>query len=198
MTDQATRDVLAPSAYVILGMIRLGRRSGYEIKQAVQLSIRFFWTISQAQIYPTLESLERSQLVQGHDEPQGRRPRRVYDLTPAGESALAAWLANDEPLPFELRDTGLLKIFFADLLDPQSALELVEKIQRRSRERVAQLQAIKPAGESIADDEGYAFPLITLRLGIAYHQAMADECTAIQQQLRSDARPKLTRPTDHQ
>lgn len=190
MTDTATRDVLSPSAYVILGMIRLGRRSGYEIKQAVQLSIRFFWTISQAQIYPTLQSLERDHLIQGHDEPQGRRPRRVYDLTPTGELALAGWLASDEPLPFELRDTGLLKVFFADLLDHQSSLELVTKIQRRSRERVAQLQAIQPAGESMADDEGYAFPLITLRLGIAYHQAMADECTAIQQQLQSAAAPK--------
>jgi PadR family transcriptional regulator AphA len=189
MTDPASRDALSPSAYVILGMIRLGRRSGYEIKQAVQLSIRFFWTISQAQIYPTLESLEQRGLIHGHNDPQGRRPRRVYDLTPTGESALAVWLTIDEPLPFELRDTGLLKIFFADLLDRESALELVEKIQRRSRERVAQLQAIKPAGESIADDEGYAFPLITLRLGIAYHQAMADECTTIQQQLRSIPKP---------
>jgi PadR family transcriptional regulator AphA len=196
MTDSASGDALSPSAYVILGMIRLGRRSGYEIKQAVQLSIRFFWTISQAQIYPTLESLERSELIHGHDDPQGRRPRRVYDLTPAGESALAEWLVDDEPLSFELRDAGLLKVFFADLLDRQAALELIDKIQRRSRERVAQLQAIQPAGESMADDEGYTFPLITLRLGIAYHQAMADECTVIQQELRSSSELKPPRPPE--
>jgi PadR family transcriptional regulator AphA len=197
MTDLSIRDALSPSAYVILGMIRLGRRSGYEIKQAVQLSIRFFWTISQAQIYPTLESLERSGLIQGRDEPQGRRPRRVYDVTPAGESALAKWLVDDEPLSFELRDTGLLKIFFADLLDRQPALELIDKLQRRSRERVAQLEAIRPAGESVADDEGYAFPLITLRLGVAYHQAIADECAAIEQELRSPTTGKLARPSGH-
>jgi PadR family transcriptional regulator, regulatory protein AphA len=183
MIDWASQDVLSPSAYVILGMIWLGRRSGYEIKQAVQLSIRFFWTISQAQIYPTLEQLEQSKLVQGHDEPQGRRPRRVYDLTPAGEATLEQWLVNDEPLSYELRDTGLLKIFFADLLDRDAALALIDKIQRRSREHVAQLRAIQPAGETLADDVGYSFPLITLRLGIAYHQAIADECAAIHQEI---------------
>jgi DNA-binding PadR family transcriptional regulator len=185
MTDSATRPVLSPSACVVLGMIRLGRRSGYEIKQAVELSIRFFWTISQAQIYPALDSLERGGLILGRDEPQGRRRRRVYELTDDGETALAQWLVAEDPLPFELRDTGLLKLFFADLLDSSSALELVDKVQNRSRDRLAQLEAIEPAASSVADDEGLGFPLVTLRLGIAYHRAMADECAAIQQELRA-------------
>lgn len=183
MTDLASARTLSPSAYVVLGMIRLGRQSGYEIKQAVQLSIRFFWTISQAQIYPALDSLERSKLINGRDDPQGGRRRRVYELTPDGETALAKWLVADDPLPFELRDIGLLKVFFADLLQPPSALELIDKVQHRSRERLAQLEAIQPAAASVADDEGYAFPLVTLRLGIAYHRAMADECAAIQREL---------------
>lgn len=189
MTDPTRRDVLAPSAYVILGMIWLGRRSGYEIKQAVQLSIRFFWNISQAQIYPTLEQLEQNKLIQGHDEPRGRRQRRVYDLTPAGEATLEQWLVKDEPLSYELRDAGLLKIFFADLLDRDAALSLIDKIQRRSREHVAQLRAIQPVGETLADDVGYSFPLITLRLGVAYHQAIADECTAIHHEITNRPEP---------
>ena len=56
MTDAASSTTLSPSTYVVLGMIRLGRRSGYEIEQAVQLPYRFFCEIiSQAQIYPALE-----------------------------------------------------------------------------------------------------------------------------------------------
>ena len=90
-------------------------------------------------------------------------------------------------MPFELRDTGLLKVFFADLLELPSALELVGKVQQRSRERVAQLEAIQPAAVSVAEDGRQAFPLITLRLGIAYHRAMADECAAIQRDLRRHA-----------
>src|SRR5205823_12414623 len=83
---------LKPSDYVVLGMVGLGARSGYEIKQAVELSIRFFWTISPAQVYPSLAKLERAGLLTGRDEPQGNRPRRVYERTEAGAEALREWL----------------------------------------------------------------------------------------------------------
>src|SRR5271154_2689062 len=98
---------LGPPDYVVLGMVRQGARSGYAIKQAVELSIRFFWTISQAQIYPSLEQLERAGLITGRSEPQGKRQRRVYEITAAGEATLAQWLRSEEPMPFELRDIAM-------------------------------------------------------------------------------------------
>jgi hypothetical protein len=90
---------------------------------------------------------------------------------------------NDDPLAFELRDVGLLKLFFADLLDQGAALDLLARIERRSLDRLAQLEAIAPAAGSMDDDEGHRFPLITLRLGVAFHRAMADECVAIRREL---------------
>ena len=96
-----TREFNRPD-YVVLGMIRLGARSGYEIKRAVELSIRFFWTISQAQIYPSLERLEAAGFVEGCSEPLGKRQRRTFQITDAGETALREWLQRDEPMPFEL------------------------------------------------------------------------------------------------
>jgi DNA-binding PadR family transcriptional regulator len=184
VTDRSTLH-LRPAAYVVLGMISLGRRSGYEIKQAVEHSIRFFWTISQAQIYPALEDLERERLIRGKDDPRGRRPRRVYTLTRRGQQVFEDWLTRDEDLPFELRDVGLLKVFFADLLGRDAALALLSTVRRRSEERVAQLDAIRPAAASVAEYEGYSYPLITLRLGVAYHRAMAEECAAIERELRA-------------
>jgi DNA-binding PadR family transcriptional regulator len=157
-------------------MIRLGARSGYEIKQTVELSIRYFWTISQAQIYPSLQRLEQDGLVRGHSEPRGNRPRRVFEITEKGEAALATWLAEPTPVPFELRDVGLLKLFFADALPPSEAGTLLSTIRRRSEERVSALRAIEPIAQQ-AKAEGNAYPLLTLRMGIAYHQAMIDTCT---------------------
>src|ERR1700757_588482 len=84
---------LTPSDYVVLGMVGLDARSGYEIRQTVELSIRFFWTISPAQVYPSLARLERAGLLTGRDEPQGNRPRRVYERTDEGARALRDWLA---------------------------------------------------------------------------------------------------------
>ena len=42
------------TAYVILGMLGLGARTGYDIKRIVDQSTRFFWAASYGQIYPEL------------------------------------------------------------------------------------------------------------------------------------------------
>ena len=181
-----SRSELGEPAYVVLGMVRLGARSGYEIKQAVELSIRFFWTISQAQIYPSLEQLERAGLVKGRSDPADRRRRRTYAITRAGEAALRAWLLRRAPMPFELRDIGLVKLFFADALDRDQALALLAAVKRRSEERVTALHAIEPAAEA-AEDEGDTHPLVTLRMGIAFHQAMIAVCAEFEQKF---ARPR--------
>ena len=180
--DVDDRPELGSPDYVVLGMVRLGARSGYEIKQAVELSIRFFWTISQAQIYPSLARLERAGLVHGRADPRGKRPRRVYEITEDGEAALTRWLGLDEPMPFELRDIGLVKLFFADALDPADALALLGTVERRSEERVAALREIEPSA-LLAERQGNACPLLTLRMGIAFHQAMIDVCEEFEQKL---------------
>jgi DNA-binding PadR family transcriptional regulator len=169
-------------AYVVLGMVALGARSGYEIKRAVELSIRFFWTISQAQIYPSLKRLESAGLVHGRAEPRGNRPRRVYTVTATGRRALRQWLRRSEPMPFELRDIGLVKLFFADALDAEAALELVHAVRARSATRVADLRAIEPAG-LVAEQHGELYPLLTLHMGIAVHEALIDACDQFEQRL---------------
>ena len=40
----------------------------------------------------------------------------MYELTPAGRAALETWLASDAELLYELRDEGMLKLFFSDSL----------------------------------------------------------------------------------
>src|SRR6516165_9999364 len=90
LSDLTTQD------YVVLGMVRIGCRTGYEVKQMVEMSVRFFWTISHVQIYPALRRLEEHGLLEGKDDPRGRRARRVYDITEAGEHALCDWLLATE------------------------------------------------------------------------------------------------------
>ena len=71
-------EVLSPTAYVILGLIRKEPRSGYEIKAVVDTSTRFFWAASYGQIYPELKRLAEAGLVVGVDSPTGGRRRTVY------------------------------------------------------------------------------------------------------------------------
>ena len=171
---QAAGGLTAPG-YVVLGMVGLGARSGYEIKQMVDQSIRFFWTISPVQIYPSLERLERAGFVTGQDEPRGKRPRRVYEITLAGTQALREWLLRADPMPFEIRDLGLVKLFFADALSGGEAGDLLDAIIRRSEDRLTTLRQVEPTARAAALD-GNVYPLLTLRMGIAFHQAMIDTC----------------------
>jgi DNA-binding PadR family transcriptional regulator len=164
---------LDSSAYVVLGMVGLGARSGYEIKRAVELSIRFFWTVSHAQIYPSLRRLERAGLVRGRAEPRGRRPRRLYEITARGRGELRRWLSREDPMPFELRDLGMVKLFFADSLSERDAAVLLDAVRRRSEERVRSLRALE-GGALAARAQGNAHPLLTLRMGIAVHRAMIE------------------------
>src|SRR5918999_1417998 len=100
---------LSPTAYVILGFVHKGPKSGYEIKALVDNSTRFFWAASYGQIYPELKHLAEAGLVEGTDAPRDGRKRTVYKLTPAGRRELRAWL-REPPSTYELRDEGLLKL----------------------------------------------------------------------------------------
>jgi PadR family transcriptional regulator AphA len=166
---------LTASDYVVLGMTGLGACSGYEIKRTVELSIRFFWTISPAQVYPSLAKLEEAGLLTGRDEPQGNRPRRVYERTPEGTRVLRDWLTRSEAMPFELRDIAMVKLFFADALDPDDAHQLLARVRSRGEDLAATLRAIRPDADEVAR-AGNNHPLLTLEMGIAYHDAVVEIC----------------------
>jgi DNA-binding PadR family transcriptional regulator len=118
---------LTPTARVILGLLRLGEETGYDIKQVTDRSTRFFWGASYGQIYPELRRLEEAGLVRSRDEPRGGVRRRVYELTDEGVRAFDEWVGADGPDRFELRDEGLLRLFFGDALDRDGLLALVRR-----------------------------------------------------------------------
>ena len=120
---------LTATARVILGLLGFAPRTGYDVKRVTDFSTRFFWRASYGQIYPELRRLEAAGLVSARDEPYGRRRRRVFALTPEGEAALKAWLRGTDDL-YELRDEGLLRLFFGEYLSRE---ELIELARRRRR-----------------------------------------------------------------
>src|SRR3954466_5216899 len=150
---------LSPTGRVILGMIALGKRTGYEIKAFVDKTTRYFWAASYGQIYPELKRLEEQGLVKGRPEPSGGRARTVYELTEAGEAALKDWLASDEEDLYELRGEGMLKLFFSDSL-PERRIEIVRAMRERSERKLAQLRSIEPHAS-----QGPKGSYLTLQMG---------------------------------
>src|SRR5205085_5797907 len=136
------------------------KQTGYDIKQLVDKSTRHFWAASYGQIYPELRRLEGEGMVRGRPEPTGGRARMVYELTEEGQRALREWLKSDlEPL-YELRDEGMLKLFFSDV-SPERRIENVRAMRLRQERKLAQLRAIEPHVR-----DGHEGPFLTLQLGI--------------------------------
>jgi PadR family transcriptional regulator AphA len=126
---------------VILGMLAAKPRTGYEIKQLVDNSARFFWAASYGQIYPELKKLEKEGLIAGDDSSQGARQRTTFRLTAAGRRAAREWMAQP-PEILEMRDEGLLKLFFAGSVEPGRAAEIARERAAISRTKAAELRAI--------------------------------------------------------
>jgi DNA-binding PadR family transcriptional regulator len=172
---------LSPTAYVILGMISREPRSGYEIKALVDDTTRFFWAASYGQIYPELKRLSGAGLIEGSDVPRGERKRTVYAITEDGERELKDWLRRP-PRTVEMREEGLLKLFFAGVLPPEQAAETLRSMHEYRRGIATRLRAMEPgAEEKLEQDDPY--PLMVLQGGIEFNEWFADWCERMEARL---------------
>ena len=164
---------------VVLGLLAMRPRSGYDIKTVVDRSTRFFWAASYGQIYPELRRLEQDGLIEGESVPNGARDRRVYKITAGGRKALEDWLLGDT-VTIELRDESLLRLFFADALPREQAIGLLEGRKRGHEEFLAVLRAIDAIPGKDPD-----FVDLVLHWGIDFNQWGADWCEKQLKQLRA-------------
>jgi len=179
---------LSATAYVILGMVAREPQSGYEIKALVDKTTRFFWAASYGQIYPELRRLAEAGLVRGIDASRGERKRTVYEITADGRAALEKWL-REPPRTYELREEGLLKLFFAGALPPEEAVATLRAMRDHRLGVAEELSAIE-AKALIKDLRGDPFPLMVLRGGIEFNEWFADWCGRMERQLLDPAREK--------
>jgi DNA-binding PadR family transcriptional regulator len=169
---------LSATGKVILGMLAARPRSGYEIKQLVDTSARFFWAASYGQIYPELKRLEQAGLITGADASQGNRQRTVFKLTAQGRRAAREWIAG-APQVFELRDEGLLELFFAGSIEPARTAEIARERAATAATTAAELRALlDEAGQDqravrpdYSPDSG---SLTVLRYGIEMNEWVAE------------------------
>jgi DNA-binding PadR family transcriptional regulator len=173
---------LSPTAYVILGFVRNEPRSGYEIKALVDHSTRFFWAASYGQIYPELKRLAEAGLIVGSDSPTGGRRRTVYEITADGEEELRAWL-RQKPETFEVRDEGLLKLFFAEALSREEAVEILREMRAQRLAAHEQLREIEKLKGEIADP----FPMIVLQSGLEFTRWFAEWCERTEEEILAAA-----------
>ena len=167
--------------WAVLGLVAMEPRSGYDVKRIIDKSVRHFWAASYGQIYPELRRLEEAAWIDGDDAPRGGRSRRVYRITPEGRAALQAWLHGHETR-IELRDESLLRLFFADTLPHENALELLRGRREGYRGMLAYLR-------SLDDGQGKDPPFVDLvyQWGLDYCEWGIEWCDRQERRLRRAA-----------
>ena len=152
---------LTPTSYIVLGLLaRVGEATPYGLKAAVAEGVGNLWSVQHAQLYTEPERLARAGLVDEEREEGGRR-RRTYRLTDAGREAFEAWLATPAEGFTELRDPGLLQLFFgADPARVAAAQTALHEAKLAGYEALhAQAGEHMPAG-----------PRLTLEAGIGHER----------------------------
>jgi PadR family transcriptional regulator, regulatory protein AphA len=139
---------LSSTSYIVLGLVgAAGEATPYDLKQAVARGLGNFWSVPHAQVYAEPERLTAGGYLSERREEGGRR-RRHYRLTANGRSALRDWLAEPTEEMTELRDAGMLKVFFG--ADPKAMAAAQLPARRRKvaeyEELVERIGGHVPAG----------------------------------------------------
>lgn len=151
---------LTPTSYIVLGLLDAcapEEATPYDIKQWMGFSVDNFWPTPHAQVYREPERLATGGYVTERREETGRR-RKFYKITEAGRDALQAWRHQaPDDLP-ELRDAGVLKVFFG--ADPATVAQhqiAAHEAKLAEYEHLrANIAGHVPAGQLLALDIGIA------------------------------------------
>jgi PadR family transcriptional regulator, regulatory protein AphA len=110
-----SRHQLSPTSYLVLGLLaREGPSTPYDLKRHVAATLGHFWSFPHALLYAEPPRLVKLGLATETREDVGRR-RRTFTISDEGADAVRAWLERPSGDSTELRDPGLLQLYFADL-----------------------------------------------------------------------------------
>jgi DNA-binding PadR family transcriptional regulator len=162
---------LSPTSYVVLGLVALfGESTPYDLKRRVAGTIGHFWSFPHSQLYSEPARLASAGLLEERREEHGRR-KRVYRITEAGRAALSDWLRAPVDEARQIRDPGLLKLFFFGLGEPGDASALAEAQAASHRARLQAYASFERSGDPPSE---WRYPLATLQMGKRYEQAAVE------------------------
>lgn len=158
---------LTPTSYLVLGLLgAMGPSTSYDLKRAVSRSIGEFWSFPHSQLYAEPARLAAAGLLEERREERGRR-RRLWSVTDAGREALESWLAEPSAAVTEIRDLGLLKLFFGGQTTPDRVTTLAEVNAEFHRRRTADYEALHAHLAARGIDP---YERATLELGLRYER----------------------------
>ncbi len=161
---------LTTTSYVVLGLVAARQPiTSYEMKRNVARSIGYFWPFPHSQLYAEPARLVGLGLLEEDVEETGRKRRR-FQITEAGQHALSGWLAEPASEPTEIRDLGMLKLFFGSQARREDLVALATEQHLAHQRRHEEYEALRAAFGHAAS----FWELATLEVGTRYER-MATE-----------------------
>lgn len=152
------------TACTLLGFLHDRPMTGWDLSEAVDLTIGHFWNVTRSQVYRELRTLEADGLAVGGE--RGPRDKRHYTITDAGRAAFAEWIAR-EPGPEVARYPLLVTTWFGDHLSEEQ-MDWFLRLHREAHGR--RLAFFRQLHDEQKDHSTPAAR--TLRFGLFYEEAV--------------------------
>ncbi|MBB6142276.1 DNA-binding PadR family transcriptional regulator [Silvibacterium bohemicum] len=162
------------SRFAVLGMLSLGKKSGYDIKKQIETSTSNFWSESYGNIYPMLKKLLAEGAIREEKSTPtaGGRQKQLYSITANGLHALQEWL-RQPALPGPEDNELLLKLFFSAIVKPQDSRALLKSFRNQVAGELARYGGIEDYILSLqATKAQKTYWLATLHYGQAVSRAL--------------------------
>lgn len=165
------------SRYAVLGLISKRDMSGYDIKQLIKKISSFYWSESNAQIYPILKKLEAEGLVISKlDKKSGARKKMIYSITSKGLAVLKKWLTQPVELP-QYREELLLKLNLGQHLPLDISIQHISEFRDQLHAQLKKLVTIEEHIEKDHKDRAdYHYLLMTYNYSRLVIEAKLNWC----------------------
>lgn len=161
--------------YLILGLLILSPMTGYELQQFIKKNLALICSHSAGSVQTALSKLEKEGKVTVRETSEGKRRKKVFTITDAGQSAFAVWIAR--PMQADkVKNMELARLFFSGLAKPEERLAAIRDYIRQMEETRGILCAIQEHFRQISRQElppGVDWPQVlrfqeyTIQYGIA-------------------------------
>lgn len=141
----------------LLALLAKEPAHGYQLKARLEQTFGDAYPSPNiGQIYLTLQRMERAGLVRSQDVVQSTRPnKRVYELTQAGQEAVATWADEPSEGP-RVRDDFFMKLVLGPLAGVTDQLSLINRQRRHYMTQMRSLSSLVEEAEDARTEDGKA------------------------------------------
>ncbi len=163
--------------FAILGLLAMGPKTGYDIKQEAEKALSHFWSESYGNIYPILGKLHERGFTTREQVKSGKGPTRiVYSITKPGLAAFKQWLEKSVERSSP-KNEFLLKLFFGAYAPPQTMTRLIQDYRDSTSATYRMLQGIqKHVAATEGDDPAFEYWNLTMDCGLKCMSALIRWC----------------------